>query len=135
MIKHFISHLLTAFYGLTITIFVIACNSAPTNDSNINQQALLERINTGNPPLILDVRSAGEYHSGHVPGAINIPHTALASRINELQTHKDKEVVVYCESGVRAGVANDILEQSDFSKLRHLSGDMSSWRSNKLPME
>lgn len=69
MIKHFSRRLITAFYGLTITIFVIACNGAPANDSNISQQALLERINTGTPPLILDVRSTGEYHSGHVPGA------------------------------------------------------------------
>ncbi|MCK5640085.1 MAG: rhodanese-like domain-containing protein [Gammaproteobacteria bacterium] len=128
-------HLITAILALICTLFIAACNDVSTNNGDISQSALLERIKASNAPLILDVRSAGEYRSGHVPGAINIPHTALASRVNEVQISKDKEVVVYCERGVRAGIAGDILMKAGFGKIRHLSGDMSSWRGNKLPVE
>lgn len=78
--------------------------------------------------LILDVRSAEEYAEGHVPGAINIAHTALASRIEEISEFSDKPVVVYCRSGFRAGKAGDILQQANFKDVRHLDGDIMAWK-------
>ena len=78
--------------------------------------------------LILDVRSAEEYAEGHVPGAINIPHTDVAAQISIIQTYKDKPVIVYCRSGHRAGKAADILLEADFSDVRHLEGDIMGWR-------
>ena len=78
--------------------------------------------------LILDVRSAEEYAEGHVPGAINIPHTDVAAQMSIIQTYKDKPVVVYCRSGYRAGKAADILLEADFSDVRHLEGDIMGWR-------
>lgn len=78
--------------------------------------------------LILDVRSAEEYAEGHVPGAINIPHTDVAAQMSIIQTYKDKPVVVYCRSGYRAGKTADILLEADFSDVRHLEGDIMGWR-------
>ncbi|MDM7861798.1 rhodanese-like domain-containing protein [Alteromonas sp. ASW11-36] len=78
--------------------------------------------------LIIDVRSAEEYAEGHVPGAINIPHTDMAAQMSTIQTYKDKPVVVYCRSGYRAGKAADVLIEADFSDVRHLEGDIMGWR-------
>lgn len=103
--------------------------------TEISQAELAQRIKIDSAGLILDVRSAGEYAEGHIPGAVNIPHDQLGSRLNEIGEHRDKEVVLYCRSGKRAGVAAGILESAGFSKLRHLTGDMLDWQGNgNLPV-
>lgn len=120
------------FLALLLLTGSAACMAEVTE---ISQAELAQRIKTNSAGLILDVRSAEEYAEGHIPGAVNIPHDQLGSRLNEIGAHWDKEVVLYCRSGKRAGVAAGILQSAGFSRLRHLTGDMSGWVSNgKLPV-
>ena len=95
----------------------------------ITPQELLTR---GDPPLLLDVRSAEEFASGHVPGAVNVSHEQVAARIAELGA--PREVVVYCERGPRASKAASVLGGAGFS-VKHLTGDMGGWREAGLPIE
>lgn len=99
----------------------------------ITQAELVQRIESGSAPLILDVRTPEEFASGHVPGAMNVPHTELAQRLGGLGLDADAEVVVYCERGGRARAAESILEEHGFRAVRHLDGDMKGWRSARLP--
>ncbi len=101
----------------------------------ISQQELLRRMDAKGDLLILDVRTPEEFQAGHISGAVNIPHTALPHRLEALQPYRDKEVVVYCETGVRAGIAEQVLQQSGFTQVRHLQGDMAAWRRALLPQE
>ena len=72
----------------------------------ISPQALLERQAKGDPSLfVLDVRTPKEFAAGHVPGAVNVPYDQVASHLAEIP--KDKDVVLYCQSGRRAGLAAD----------------------------
>lgn len=86
-------------------------------------------------PLLLDVRSTGEFEGGHIPGSVNIPHDQLSSRISEIETHRDRAVVVYCERGGRAANAAAVLRNSGFTMIQHMEGDMSGWRAAGLPIE
>lgn len=108
---------------------------AETSDAGTSQAEVAARIESGSAPLLLDVRTPEEYARDHVPGAVNIPHDQLASRVSEIDVHRDREVVVYCERGGRAAKASEILEASGFSTIRHLDGDMSAWREAGLPTE
>jgi phage shock protein E len=101
---------------------------------DISQRALIQRLDMHEAPLILDVRKPDEFASGHIPGAINIPHTEIDKHLNELRSNINKEVVVYCETGRRAGIAEGILEKAGFTKVLHLDGDMKEWRQRGLPM-
>ena len=107
----------------------------PAAAGEISQRELMQRLDMNEAPLIVDVRRADEFAAGHVPGARNIPHTEITARLGELHGGKDKEVVVYCESGRRAAIAQDILERAGFTGVRHLEGDMQSWRKLGLPLE
>jgi len=82
----------------------------------------------GAPPLVLDVRTPGEYADGHVPGALNVPHTEIESWLAERAPAPDTEVVVYCETGVRAARAEAALREAGFERVLHLEGDMRAWR-------
>ena len=107
--------------------------TAHTDD--ITQQELLQRLDAHEAPLIVDVRRADEFAAGHIPDAVNIPHTEIAARLAELRAHQHREVVVYCEGGRRAAIARRILERAGFTQVRHLQGDMQSWRKHALPLE
>jgi phage shock protein E len=63
---------------------------------------------------VLDVRSAGEFESGHVPGALNIPHDQVAARAAEVGA-KGKPVLVYCRSGKRSALAVAELVRQGFT--------------------
>ena len=84
---------------------------------------------------IVDVRSSGEYESGHVPGAIHIPYWAMLTRHSEIPTGHDEPVVIYCEHGPRAKLAKLFLKMAGFDQVVYLTGHMSSWRKAGLPVE
>ena len=55
--------------------------------------------------LVLDVRTAGEFAAGHVPGARHLPLDRLQERLEELAPWRERTVVVFCRSGQRAAPA------------------------------
>ncbi|MFV0434397.1 MAG: FAD-dependent oxidoreductase [Leucobacter sp.] len=74
--------------------------------------------------LVLDVRGVGEYESGHLPGALNVPHTELRQRLDGVRDAANgRPVRVLCGSGVRSHIANRVLEQAGFDSAS-LSGGM-----------
>jgi rhodanese-related sulfurtransferase len=109
-----------------------ACAEAPTAGT-ITGSDLAAQIAEGAAPVILDVRSEQEFASGHVPGALNVPHDEVADRLPELGLDPADEIVVYCESGRRAGNSEAELRRAGFTTVRHLEGDMRGWRASDLP--
>jgi phage shock protein E len=100
----------------------------------ISPQALLERQSQHDASLfVLDVRTPEEYAAGHVPGAVNIPYDQIASQLAAIP--KDKDVVLYCHSGRRAGLAAEVLEANGYTKLEHLQGDMQAWLKDGRPVD
>jgi phage shock protein E len=83
--------------------------------------------------LLLDVRTPEEFAAGHVPGAVNIPYDQLATRLGEIP--RGDEVVLYCHSGRRAGLAVEVLAANGYTRLAHLQGDMQGWQSSGRPVE
>ena len=77
------------------------------------------------------MRTAEEYAKGHVPGAINLPHKQLVAGELTIDGYSDKNVVLYCHGGGRAGIVKDYLNNSSTvpqEKLFHLEGDFQAWQ-------
>ncbi|MGB9868027.1 MAG: DsrE/DsrF/DrsH-like family protein [Bacillota bacterium] len=70
--------------------------------------------------VLLDVREPAEVELGMIQGAVNIPLGQLRENLHKLP--RDKEIVVYCQVGLRAYIACRILAQNGFSKVKNLSG-------------
>ncbi|MCI2284794.1 rhodanese-like domain-containing protein [Colwellia sp. MSW7] len=101
----------------------------------ISQQAFLSAVKMpSNNIVLLDVRTPAEYNEGHILGAINISHNAIEANLPQLAQYKNSNVVVYCRSGKRAAIAQDILNANGFTKLQHLTGDMNGRLEAKLPV-
>ena len=85
--------------------------------------------------LVLDVREAKEYSSGHLANAINIPVTTVVKRIGEITKYKDRPVLVYCRNDQRASMAARQLTKQGFDQVSVLKGGINTWTSANLPVE
>jgi parallel beta-helix repeat protein len=83
--------------------------------------------------VILDVRTKGEYDSGHIYGATLIPVADLPARIGELAGHMNDEILVYCGSGGRSQTASGILDSNGFAKVYNMLGGITAWKSAGYP--
>jgi hydroxyacylglutathione hydrolase len=82
--------------------------------------------------VIIDVREAEEYQTGHVPGAINLPQAELASRLSELP--KDRPLLMVCQSGMRSVRSAQFLKQAGFSRVASVTGGTSGWSAAGRPL-
>jgi NADPH-dependent 2,4-dienoyl-CoA reductase/sulfur reductase-like enzyme/peroxiredoxin family protein/TusA-related sulfurtransferase/rhodanese-related sulfurtransferase len=83
----------------------------------------LNALPTGSFTL-LDTRTLPEHEAGHIPGSLHIPVNELRDRLGELP--KDREIIVYCQVGLRGYVANRMLVQKGFP-CRNLIGGYKTW--------
>jgi NADPH-dependent 2,4-dienoyl-CoA reductase/sulfur reductase-like enzyme/rhodanese-related sulfurtransferase len=79
--------------------------------------------NKSNEPLIVDVRTPGEFRGGAYPGAINIPVDDLQTRTGELGS-KSRDITVYCASGARSAYGQRLLQQLGFTNVKNGGGIM-----------
>jgi phage shock protein E len=103
--------------------------------NSIRPAQLAARIDAGDAPIILDVRTREEFAAGHIPGAINIPHDELAERYGELVAAPGDEIVVHCQSGRRASAAERTLREAGYTHVLDLKGHMQGWKAAGLPIE
>jgi len=102
---------------------------------DVSIQSLQKKQASQQNLLLLDVRSAEEFNEGHVPGAVNIPHTRLDRIYQLLNRSKDKQRVIYCRSGKKAALVLNAMNDRGLRNLYHLEGDMIAWKEAGLPVE
>ena len=85
----------------------------------------------GEAPRVLDVRTAGEYESHHIEGALHIPLPGLPRRLGEL--HKDDPLAVICGSGYRSSIAGSILRNAGFTRVQNVMGGMGAYLETEPP--
>lgn len=74
---------------------------------------------------LIDVRESHEFQGGHISGAVNIPLSRLGENWSSIP--KDKELFIYCQSGMRSKKAATILMRKGLGPVSHLRGGFSSW--------
>ncbi len=75
--------------------------------------------------FLLDVRNPEEFHDGAINGAVNIPVNEIRSVLADLP--RDRDIYIYCEAGLRGYLAQRILLQNGFNRVRNLSGGYRLW--------
>ncbi|WP_439106130.1 rhodanese-like domain-containing protein [Congregibacter sp.] len=97
------------------SVMLAACGGADET-----KQAALAAVQGG--ALLVDVRTAEEFATGHLPGAVNIPHGEIVEGLAALETPKSTEIVLYCRSGNRSGIATKSLSAAGFSNAMNAGG-------------
>lgn len=100
-------------------------NSDVAKVQNISSSEFLTKSKEPNS-VILDVRTPGEYSSGHIPAALNIDYTnGFESSMASMD--KTKTYLVYCQVGGRSGKATQWMVKNGFTQVYNLNGGFASW--------
>ena len=91
----------------------------------ISPSELADRLEAGDGPVLVDVRTPPEVAAYHIPGIVWIPLDELTARYEELDP--ERETVLLCEHGVRSSMACLFLHQKGYPRLGNLTGGMSGW--------
>jgi rhodanese-related sulfurtransferase len=94
---------------------------------NIAPAEIAKMLRSPKPPRLLDVRQPEEHELVALPDSKLIPLGQLFHRIEELESWKDEEIVVYCHHGIRSQQAISLLRQAGFKNLINLQGGIDAW--------
>ena len=96
--------------------------------------ALIEKHKGDSNFVILDIRTPGEYQSGHIRNATMIDFYSKSFTDEISRLDKDKSYLVYCRSGNRSAHSMELFNKLQFQKIYHLSSGIKSWISEGLPL-
>jgi len=95
---------------------------------------LIEKHNGDSDFVILDVRTPGEYQSGHIKDSIMIDFYSNSFMDEIGRLDKEKSYLVYCRSGNRSARSMSLFKKLEFQKIYHLSSGINGWNSEGLPL-
>ena len=124
-------YILVSVFVFLLVAFII--NEGKQGGAAITPSNLVKLVNREGA-VIIDIRDNKEFGNGHIAGAMNLPFSALDSRIRELTPYKEKPIVLVCKMGQHAGSVGRKLKAQGFEDVRRLSGGMAEWGANSLPV-
>lgn len=117
--------------NIVVLLFVTACVSSPKKQTQMNELApdsWAELQEQTSESVILDVRTAEEFESGYIKGALNMDIRGGADFLASIESlDKSKSYFVYCRSGARSGQACQLMSQMGFSAVYNLDGGILAW--------
>ncbi len=122
---------LVATFVVVLALFIR--NEMQRGGRSVSAQQLVDMVNREHA-IVLDVRDKKEFDTGHIVDAINIPFSALDSRVDELKKHQDKPIIITCKMGQHSGSAGTLLRKHGFENVSRLTGGVSEWRNQSLPV-
>ena len=92
----------------------------------IDQEKAKEMMAVNDGHVVVDVRRADEYASGHIPGAILIPNESIGTEKPDQLPDKDQIILVYCRSGNRSKQAAQKLADMGYTNIYEFGG-INTW--------
>lgn len=100
---------------------------------SVTPQQLSDMVNN-NDAMVLDIRDNNEFRGGHIVNAVNIPLRDVETRMTELDSHKNKPIIVVCKIGQTATGVTKQLKNAGYSDVYRLGGGLSEWTASSLPL-
>lgn len=119
--------------AFVILLALIAFNESRTAGNSVGVAEAVRLMNR-EEAVTLDIRDRKNFTQGHIAGSINIPTTNLDSRIQELEKHKEKKILVVCNTGSSTGIAIAKLQKAGFEQVLRLKGGIMQWQSDSMPV-
>ncbi|MFM7397092.1 MAG: rhodanese-like domain-containing protein [Gammaproteobacteria bacterium] len=100
--------------------------------AGVSPQDLIRLQNQG--ALIIDLRKPETFAAGHIGGSRRMDSADMLTAGDTLKKFREKNVVVYCESGSTGAAAARVLTRQGFKQVFNLKGGVEGWRSENLPL-
>ena len=133
----FVSNNLLLFAALIVVLVLLIkaeLNHQANKGIQLSPSMAIRMMNNHEDALVVDVRTAAEFKGGHIKGAKNVPLKKFASAIESYAGYKDKQVLVYCNSGTTVVSAINQLKKAGFEKINNLEGGIAAWKEANLPL-
>lgn len=91
----------------------------------VDLDELRQKLASGEPFVLLDVREPAEYAFGHIPGARSIPLGELEARLKEIKP--DDDIYIICRTGNRSDLAAQQLTEKGFKRVKNVVPGMTAW--------
>ena len=130
-----INFLIEHFYfsaPLVIVLILFFISNSKKGGTKISCQSLISLSNQ-DQALIVDLRSAEAFNSGHITASINIPVNDVSRRSNEI-INSTKSVVLVCETGSSSTNAGETLKKEGLKDIFILRGGINEWKMSNLPL-
>ncbi|MBQ62664.1 MAG: sulfurtransferase [Gammaproteobacteria bacterium] len=124
-------YILVSILLFLIVVFVI--NEGKQGGAAITPTSLVTLVNREGA-VIVDIRDGKEFSGGHIAGAVSMPFSSFDSRVDELESFRDKPVVIVCKMGQHAGTIGRRLKAKGYENVRRLAGGMGEWTASNLPV-
>lgn len=103
---------------------------------------LQEMLDSGNRPLLLDVREPYEYAAMHIADSLNVPRGILETAceydyeetVPELVQSRERDIVIICRSGNRSLLAGLVMQQMGYASVSSLKTGLRGWNDYELPL-
>ena len=99
---------------------------------SVGVQDAVRLMNKG--AVIVDVRSEGEFASGHVVNARNVPLAQIQSDADTLKKQRKKTLLTVCDTGLASSRAAGVLRKAGYENVFSLKGGLRAWQQDNLPM-
>ena len=122
-------------YWKTLLKWILRIHGLP----EITADDLFDRVNSNTPPILIDIRSTSDFSGtgyskyGHIPNTVSIPILELESKIEDLESYKEKEIVTMCPGGGLSLAAVEILTEAGFKDVKSLKGGTDAWHKKGYP--
>ncbi|MFT5720367.1 MAG: rhodanese-related sulfurtransferase [Motiliproteus sp.] len=121
------------FAALGATLALLLFNESKKGGSALSTHGAVQLINRENAAVV-DIRLKKDFKTGHITGAINIPYADMDRRIGELEKYRKRPIIIVCNLGQTASGAVKKLHDADFANVHRLSGGISEWKGQNLPV-
>jgi rhodanese-related sulfurtransferase len=108
---------------LAVVVLVLAFRPAGAKVENVDAAGVQAAIDSG--AQVIDVRTAGEYQLGHVPGAVNVPVDQIEAEAQGWD--KGGTYVIYCATGSRSVSAVESMKALGFTDIKHFNAGIQAW--------
>ncbi len=119
--------------AVAVVAIVVEIRARSESFASVSPQEAIQLMNRG--ALAFDLRSAGEFADGHVPGARRMDGEQVLKAAELLKKHQGKSLIVCCNTGSLAAAAVRQLREQGFAQAVTLRGGLSAWRAEHLPVE
>lgn len=127
-------------YRKIFFVFIVTCVQVVTYaqssvKENLAPEDFQKKLKATEQAILIDVRTPAEVQQGMIPGAVPIDYNSpdFKSKVSKLD--KSKPYFVYCAAGGRSSKAASLMEEMGFKKVYNLSGGITAWQEEGLPVK
>ncbi len=136
-IVEFITNNLMLFAALLVVLVMLVkaeYDNQASRSMRLSPSQTTRLINNHDDALILDIRKRDEFGNGHIKQAVNVPLSELKNELDKLKKYRDRQVLVYCNSGNTSIGAGKTLQKAGFANIYNLEGGIGAWKEAGLPL-